>query len=89
MESIDNFTEPSLFPRKGKEGEMSNLRLPEGKDEPWDFPLRDMSKNFYSQFFDSQNAFFSNLNTANLKMFLNFDGIYRFSKKLSKYYGRR
>ena len=30
--------------------------------------MRDMSENVYSQFFDSQNAFFNNLNTKNVKL---------------------
>ena len=31
------------------------------------------------------NAFSSNLNTINLKMFSNHDGIYRFERKFNKY----
>ena len=43
-----------------------------------------MSKNDNFQFHEKQNSFFSNLNTANLKMCPSHDGIYRFGTKFNK-----
>ena len=60
--------------------------------EEWEISLKTwgivllggMSKNEQIQFFLLTNVFASNLNTINLKLFLNHSGIYRFRKIFKK-----
>ena len=46
------------------------------------FTWGDFSINVYFLSLDSQNTFYSNLNTTNLKMFPKYGGIYRFETKI-------
>ena len=51
------------------------------------FSYKGMSKNVYFQYLSFANAFSSNLNTMNLKIFSNHSEIYMFNKKFNNSIG--
>ena len=61
----------------------------DGKSLVESFLWRDMSKNVYFQFFDSQSIFSSNLNPTNLKKYPSHGEIYKFEPKLNKNSGEK